>query len=368
MKILCAIHGPADGATAVYLNASRRAEFLRRRGCTVDLVSPADLAGGRWPRLQPLLLPVALASSPLAAYDVIVFHSYLAWAHHVFSGRRGRAATIVAFHGLEPLYHEAVEAELARTGERLSARFRLLHLGVMPQLLRLACRHADRVLCLNAREKAYVESHGWAPPSRVAVVANGVEAELFQPRHHAPRATRLLFVGQWLRAKGSRYLADAFPRIVASCPDVELACIGTGTDESVVRACFSADVRERVRVVRRVDRAGLAVELASADIFLFPSLSEGFSGALLEALAAGLPAVTTEAGAAADLLVDGRQAVVVPFADAAALANAVVALVDDRDRRRQLGAAAQAMARCFEWDRVNEQFAAELSAAAGARA
>ena len=98
---------------------------------------------------------------------------------------------------------------------------------------------------------------------------------------------------------------------------------------------------------------------------MFPSLSEGFSGALLEAMAAALPVIATNAGAAADLLTDGRNALVVPAADADALAAAATRLMSDPTLRRRLGAAAQTTAQRYEWTRVNQMFAAEILQAVG---
>jgi len=367
LRILFAIHGPRDPKTAVFLTAQRRADFLASQGHAVEIVTPADLPLGGWSRIQPLVLPVGLAARDLRRYDVVVFHSHLAWAHTLARAVRGGPgpAVIVAFHGLEPLYYQALAAELARTGERFSAQFVVFHQTLVPRLLAFASRRADRVFCLNSRERDYMASHGWAEPSRVRIVPNGVERDLFLERPaHAARATRLLFTGQWLRAKGIRYLVQAFDAVAATHPDLELTCVGTGAAEELVRRDFSAGTRSRVRVLPRVTREELARELARADLFVFPSLSEGFSGALLEAMAAALPIVATPAGAAADLLSDDRNARVVPCADAGALAAAVTTLVERRDDRLRLGSAAQETARRYEWNVVNELFSAELTAAA----
>ncbi len=363
LRILFAIHGPADARTAVFLTVSKRADYLRGAGHHVDIVSPADFAVGTWSRLQPILLPLELATrGRLRDYDVVVFHSYLAWAHAAAAlGGRRRPAAIVAFHGLEPLYHAAVSSELARTGERVSGRFQFLHSTIVPKLLRLACRRADGVFCLNAQERSFLLANGWAEPARVSVLPNGVDAELLAPpRCHRPLARRLIFTGQWLRAKGIRYLADAFTRIASRYPDVELTCVGTGAGSDVVFRDFDPALHGRLRVLPRVGRSELAAELARADVFLFPSLSEGFSGALLEAMASGLPVVATPAGAAPDLLQQDVTGIVVPFADAGALADAASALLDDRPRREALGAAARRIATTYEWDAVNAAFAAQI--------
>ena len=365
LRILFAIHGPRNARTAVYLTTARRAEFLIRQGHAVDIITPSDLPLGGWSRLQPVVLPPAFAMRDLSGYDIVVLHSHLAWAHALWHGGGKRPATVVVFHGLEPLYYDAIAAELARTGERLSPQFELLHRRIVPRLLKVACRRADRVFCLNSAERTYLLANRWAEPERVAVLPNGVERAVFvEDREYRPQARRLVFMGQWLRAKGTRYLTEAFAAIAVRHPDAELTCLGTGADTPTVLADFGEAVRPRVRVLPSLDREGVAHELARADLFLFPSLSEGFSGALLEAMAAALPIVTTPVGAAPDLLQDGHNAMVVSTADAPALAAAACAIVDDPDRRRCMGMAAQAVASRFEWDLVNQPFADELLRAA----
>jgi glycosyltransferase involved in cell wall biosynthesis len=363
LRILFAIHGPRDPKTAVFLTVQRRAEYLAARGHTVEILTPADLPFGSWSRLQPLLLPIALLTRNLREYDVVVLHSHLGWAHALLHSAVGsaRPAMIVAFHGLEPLYYEALAAELARTGERLSPQFIVFHQRLVPRLLALASRHADRVFCLNSRERDFIVSQAWAETARVRVVPNGVERELFQEeRVYAARASRLLFTGQWLRAKGIRYLVNTFEALASRHPAIELTCVGTGADGDAVRRDFAPSLRGRVRVHPRVNREQLAEELSRADIFVFPSLSEGFSGALLEAMAAALPVVATAAGAAADILRHGENALVVPVADAPALLASIDGLIDRPDLRQQLGGAGQTTAARYEWDAVNELFASEL--------
>jgi glycosyltransferase involved in cell wall biosynthesis len=363
MRVLFAIHGPADDRTAVYRSVRHRVDALRARGHHADLLAAGDLRGRGPARLDPLLLAPALCRRGLAGYDAVVFHSHLGWAFHAarpWLDPDRRIVTITAFHGLEPLYYEALGRELERRGEALSARFRALHGHVVPRLLRFSCRQSDAVFCLNTPEVQYLTSRGWAAPERVYRVANGVERACFMSRTPADRARRLLFVGQWLPAKGTRDLARAFAAL-AEPKGLELTCVGTGAGEARVLADFPEAVRTHVRVRPSVGRGELHEALAQADLFVFPTLSEGFSNALLEAMAASLPIVATPVGAAADLLRDGVNAAVVPAADADALTSRLERLLERPDLRAALGRAAQATARDYDLHRVNEQFVQQLT-------
>jgi glycosyltransferase involved in cell wall biosynthesis len=366
LRILFAIHTDPDPFTAVFMNASRRAAHLREMGHAVDVITP-DARPWSWPRLRPVLLPIATLFRAPWRYDVVVFHSYAGWAFHVCRAclpRGRRTVTITAFHGLEPLYHGAVSEELARSGERLSARFRFLHQRVVPMLLRMSCRRSTGVFCLNRGEADFLVREGWCEPSRIAIVANGVDAELLVRREHRGAARRLLFVGQWLRAKGTRTLTRAFASVATTHPEVTLVCAGTGASAAAVLSDFDPSLRPRVTVLPRVTRAELARELTAADVFLFPTVSEGFSGALLEALASSLAVVTTRVGAAGDLLQHERDVLFVPVADADALAAAARRLIEDDRLRQAIADGAHHVARAHQWQAVNAAYCTELLRAA----
>ena len=369
LRLLLAIHGPADPRTAVYRCVATQADYLRRAGHEVDLLAADHLRWGS-ARLDPFCLPPALALKRLAGYDVVVFHSYLGYVFHALRAAldpRGRAATVTSFHGLEPLYFRALADEAARVQQPLSARYRWVHGALMPRLLRATCRASDAVFCLNSTEARYLVEQGWAPGDRVKVVPNGVEPESFLDRPYRAQVRELLFVGQWLPAKGTAYLTQAFGSLAAHA-DVRLTCVGTGAPSEVVTAAFPEPVRHRIRVVPSFDRHGLYEALRAADAFVFPSLSEGFSKALLEAMAAGLPIVTTPVGAAVDLLQDGHNALLVPPADAAAVAKAVGRYLEDGEMARRHGVAARATAERYQVGRVCGEWAESIAGVVERRA
>jgi glycosyltransferase involved in cell wall biosynthesis len=366
MRVLFVIHAPADPATAVFLNVSRRAEHLRLSGHSAEIITPADVGvprmSGIWPLLYPLFL---IARGRLLRHDVVAFHSHAGWPFFLFRwflDPRRRITAVTVFHGLEPLYHEAEERELARSGRAYSFRFRLLHRVVLQRLLAACCRRSDAVLCLNSVEREYLIERRWCEPKRVVIIANGVESELLRiPRVYESDAHRLLFVAQWRPLKGTQYLVRAFTTLAERHPHLRLICAGTGAPEAVVRSEFPSAIRDRVDVYPRVTRLELAGLLRAADLFAFPSLFEGFSGALLEAMAAGLPIVATRAGAAADMLEDGGNALVIDSADAAALAAALDRLLADAPLRKRLGESAQRDAATCDWMQVNALFTAVLA-------
>jgi glycosyltransferase involved in cell wall biosynthesis len=375
MRIAFILHSPADPKTAVFAYAAARGAYLEARGHRVEIRTHDDepalarIAPRWWPFAFPLRIARRLAQDPP---DVAIFHSYTGWAYHAlrrFRPSLRRVRTIVQFHGVETLHYRAMRAEEKRRGRDFSLKHRLLQTLAMPLLLRLSCHGASRVFCLNRAEAEFLAARGWARRERIEILPNAAPDELLAepPGDRSRPVRRLLFVGQWLEGKGIRYLAAAVAAVVAERPGLILDCVGTRASVEKVREAFPAAVRDRVTVKADADRAEIKNAFRDADLFVFPSLSEGSSLALLEAMATGLPIVTTPVGAAPDLLADGVSALFIPVADAAALAGAVRRLLGDSALRVRLGMAARAIAEEYAWPRLSEDFARRIEQSEGGK-
>jgi glycosyltransferase involved in cell wall biosynthesis len=336
------IQTPRDPQSAVYIGYQSLAAVLESQGHSVAIVSPSDFRplkrfGGR---LVPLAYPFAIASWVHARrndFDLVMFHSYSGWLASAL-GRRPRA--LVMFHGVEPLYHRELRKEAETSGHTLSRRYRFLQETVMPAFLKIACRTAAGVACLNRAEAYYLVSRKWVAERDVYVLAHGVPPEFFVAARPTRPIQTLLFVGQWLPMKGTRYLRDAAATLLTDDPAMLLVCAGTLLAEGPIRAEFPEALRDRVIVLPRVDQATLAGLYRDADAFIFPSLYEGFSRAIVEAMASRLPIVCTSVGVASDALQNDGNALIVPKRDAESIVAAVRRLQSDSALARRLADAA----------------------------
>jgi glycosyltransferase involved in cell wall biosynthesis len=364
MKCLFVIHGPKDAHTAVFNNTSARANYLKGLGHEARILSPSDFRGFKklMSRFLPLVYPFQVACWLMRQrenYDLIVFHSYAGWVFNLICTLmpiHKEAALVVSFHGLEPIYINLLRNESSRSGRPLRLRYRLINEVLMPRLIRFSCRRVDLVTCLNSAEKTYLIEHQWTEEAKITVIANAVDRTFFIERRGWDEPARLLFVGQWLEMKGVRYLVEAFTRLAQQSPQLELMCAGTLASEEAVIDSFPKEVREKVSVRSHLNREELAELYGNSDIFIFPSLSEGASHALLEAMAASLPIVTTPVGFAPDILEDGIDAFLVPICDADGLVKAVRSLLQDSDLREQMGRRAQAKAAHYECSQVMSDY------------
>lgn len=367
LRLAVVIQTPKDAQSAVYIGYQSLATALEEHHHSVTIVAPGDFpsvarVGGRW---TPFVYPAAVASwlhNRRDDFDLVMFHSYAGWLATRFA--RGRARALVMFHGVEPMYHSELRAEAERTGGRLSWRYRFLQERVMPFFLKTACQSADAVACLNRAEADYLTSRAWVANEHVRVLAHGVPSEFFVADRERRPIQTLLFVGQWLPMKGIRYLREA-AAVLLKDGRTRLVCAGTLASGEQVKAEFAAPCRDRIEVLPRVDQSTLAKLYREADVFVFPSLYEGFSRAIAEAMASRLPIVCTNVGVASDALHDGESALIVPKHDAAALVTAVRRLQSDPELANRLADTAADAARDFTLARVAKRTIEVIMATAG---
>ena len=151
-------------------------------------------------------------------------------------------------------------------------------------------------------------------------------------------------------------LISAIPQIVASCPDTKFVIAGDGT----CREDLLTLARE-LGVLKNIDFLGhrddVSAVLSQADIFVLPSQSEAFPNAIMEAMATGLPVVASNVGGIPELVEDGRTGHLVQPGDATALADSVIALLQQPQRLEEFGRAGRSkVEQSYSFDRMVAQF------------
>jgi glycosyltransferase involved in cell wall biosynthesis len=167
--------------------------------------------------------------------------------------------------------------------------------------------------------------------------------ELLPARVSEPRPARLLWVGRLSAEKGLPVLLHALTRLPMNGSGPTLTLVGTGPQEDELQELAGGlGLEGRVRFAGYVPFGpALADYYRDADLFVLPSLTgEGLPQVLLEAMAAGVPCVATAVEGIPFFIEDQRDGVLVPPADATALAAAIADLLRDKERRRRLAAAA----------------------------
>jgi glycosyltransferase involved in cell wall biosynthesis len=188
-------------------------------------------------------------------------------------------------------------------------------------------------------------------PSRVRLVPYGISGVLrWRPK---PIRGRVLFVGAAGLRKGLPYLAEAARVLKGRRPEIEI----------VVAGYASLEIRQRpetrdLQFLGVLGREAMADEFARADVFCLPSLAEGSATSIFEALAYGIPVITT--ASSGSLVSNGVEGLVVPERDAEAIASSIERIVEDRELRARMSTAALALATRYDDAQCGRRFISEV--------
>ncbi len=203
-------------------------------------------------------------------------------------------------------------------------------------------------------------------------IPNGVDVDSFAsaPRLDGyPRPGKtVLFLGRYDEPrKGMSVLLEALPRVVERFADLQLLIVGHG-DEDQLRDQAGGLV-EHIRFLGQVDDAAKASAMRSVDVYCAPNTGgESFGIVLVEAMAAGTPVVASDLDAFRRVLRDGEVGRLVPVDDSAALADALIAVLEnDVLRERYVAAGAEAV-HCYDWSVVASQIMRVYETVAGSGA
>lgn len=299
--------------------------------------------------------------------------------------RERRARTVVAINLYAALYARLAQLSRAGTGVHFIACLNTSEIlardRVKMPLYRWMLRHADAVIFGAERQRRlWRERYGvGAPPQASAVLYNGVDTSRFTPRraadlHPEPSArartgtaTRLLIgtVARLRPEKAHTDLIRATAALRSRGLDVGALIVGEGE----ARAAIEAEIA-RLGLAPYVELAGQSEDvrpfLQRLDVFVLTSVAvETFSNAALEAMACGLPIVSSEIGGMPELLAHGG-GLGYPPGEVALLTDRLASLLDDAGLRTRLAAEARrAAVEHFSWDRMVDEFLALLDANRG---
>lgn len=219
------------------------------------------------------------------------------------------------------------------------------------------CEHelADRVVVAGSFSARTLHDQG-VPQEKIAIIPYGVADEFLNVG--AARASnpplggpKFLFAGHLSPRKGVGVLLQAWSKIDITGASLRLA--GGGDRQQWQPRNSPASTA----FLGQTPRTQLLEEFKQASIFVFPSLFEGFALVLLEAMAAGLPIITTPNTAGPDLIEHGREGLIVPAGDANALEHAMFSVGSEPHRAAAMGRAAHEKAKRYTWGRYGEAWA-----------
>jgi glycosyltransferase involved in cell wall biosynthesis len=350
----------------VAMTVGRLVTGLLSRGHTVHLVRPRQHAGER-PVESGQLTETLVRGIPIPRYESLkaglptigVLHR--AWSqvppdvvHIVTEGPLGWSASNAARRLRIP-----VSTGLHTNFHSYSGHYGLgWMLGPIYRYLRWFHNRAACTMVPTESLKAELEADGF---ERLAVVSRGVDTALFNPRRRSEElrvgwgarsgSPVAMYTGRLAPEKNLGVVLAAYDAMRASDPSIRLVLVGDGPERGRLEVSRPDVVFAGMR--RGVD---LAAHYASADVFLFPSLTETFGNVTLEAMASGLAVVAFDYAAAAEHIRHDESGLRIPIGDTAGFVAGAVSLASDADRACRLRAGAWSHARRIDWDNVVGDF------------
>ncbi|KAM3101443.1 glycosyltransferase family 4 protein [Phormidesmis sp. 146-12] len=278
------------------------------------------------------------------------------WATLMSKLHKRRPLLVARCHGLEHIEHLEYLEEARRGNLQLSWKYPLYRGSIRLWEAATSMRCADVVLLLNERDRHYVLDQLGVDPDRAHVVANGIPDDYlrlpFEPTPPPDQPIRIAQVSSYIIRKGIQYGTPALNAILNRHPTVEVSMLGTECPADEVYADFDPGVRDRVKVIPSYQNNMLPALLKGHHIKLFPTISEGFGVALVEAMACGLAPITAAAPGPLEIVQDGKDAIVVPGRDSQALEQSLEQLIQDRSLLDRLRRNAYNTAQHYSWSRI----------------
>jgi glycosyltransferase involved in cell wall biosynthesis len=292
-------------------------------------------------------------------FDVVNLHApsgSVYGARRKLGGGRGLPPYVMTLHGSLERRIGVYDQE-ARKGRQANwtLKNRLWYQAYHASGFRLAIATADGANVCSRDVWNILQMKYDIPADRTAYTPWGVNERFFVPRTYEDgRPLKLLYVGSWLEQRGVHYLREALPRLAARLPGLTMSFVGCGAPEEQILGFFGPALASTIRVVPTIPSGEVHRVFAEHDVFLFPSLLEGLPSVLLEAMASGMPVITTETCGMPDVVEDGLNGLLVPPGDSDAIEAAVLRLAADAALRRRLGETAQQTMRRYTWKRAAE--------------
>jgi glycosyltransferase involved in cell wall biosynthesis len=293
------------------------------------------------------------AAQRIALRNGAALFCYSTYAQAAFQnlGKQSPYRFLFQLHPHPQTVRKILLEEIERTPQATSSLMSEYELSLNSSELRSLCDEpllATGWTVASSYTAKTLAEHG-IPLDRVQVVPYGVNSAEFVQRPAPPDAKNLftiVYVGSLIQRKGLSYLLDAV-RLLRT-RQVKVVLCGRGmVDKQLLALYGDLDIEFHIGL----PRVAMVKKIHEADVFVLPSLAEGFAHVILEAMSAGLPVIATPHTCAPDVIEEGRHGFIVPVRDAYAIAGKLEWAATHRDALAAMGEAAAVQARSFTWER-----------------
>ena len=283
-------------------------------------------------------------------YGFDIMHSHMCQMPDVYLKLFNRLdiPTVVTIHGTIQMLrdHAIIARDLfhdLESGEKSILRF----YPIISQLQQLYVKKVSRFIAVSQKTKELAVEHFGVDPSKISLVYNGVDVNLFHMPDEAELFTRysrptIVYVGRIISKKGIDVLIKAMPETLKSFPHARFVFVGGGNISLYKEMIRNKGISEKNYLftghMGYLERAKIFRE---ATVFVNPSFFENCSISILEAMSSGCAVVASNVGGNPELINSGESGVLVPAFDHKAFGESIISLLANEPTNKQLGKAAR---------------------------
>lgn len=230
-----------------------------------------------------------------------------------------------------------------------------LHLPFNFRNAKKAYQKADAVITTSEVNKEILVNEYSINEKLIKVIPHGVDISHFNKTRQKADSKIILYVGILSKRKGVKYLIKAMDIVRKRTIDIKLIIVGDGAERKYLKSLVKRlNLQKFVEFTGFVNEEKLIDYYRDADIFVFPSLKEGFGQVLVEAMACGIPVISTNTSAIPEVV--GNAGILVKPRNSKALAEAIIKLIEDKDLRDELcRIGRKRVEENFTWDKIAEK-------------
>lgn len=355
MKVLMTYHGnyePNSGAAGIMVKIGNN---LQKLGLEIDYYTYSNLPSSWHHQFSHFVFPFYVnnyINKNPNKWDIVDCCTGDTWVFGTFKNYQTKPKIVLRSSGLEHMWYES----LINAGEKFSWKGKLVWGNINLRLVEISLKTANHILAVNHTEKDFLINEFSIPESKISVIYRAL-SEYFRhlPPYNPPSEFKILYVSTWLKRKGVNYLLQALEKLADTNIDFTVSLVGVKTDENEIRKEFSPQLNSKVKIIHSLPNNQLPEVYRNHSVFVFPSLYEGFPNVVTEAMATGLPVITTTAGAAKELVVDKVNGIVIPYQDSEAIYQSLIYAYKNPDIMQEYGKNAQGLIDELNFEQVYQQ-------------